>query len=592
MLEIGLVTVVLLTTIVLLITEKIPVDITALGILVILIVLGLLTPEQALAGFASPAMLTVAAMFIISKGMIRTGAVSFMGQYILTISKGSPRLAMALMLLIVCIASAFINNTPIVVLFIPIVLSITCKFGVSPSKYLLPISYVSVLGGTCTLIGTSTNIIVSDLSAVHGRGTLTMFELAWLGVPIAIIGFLFLLVAAPRFMPDILNPVCELENTDNRRYLAELNIPAESSMIGQDPVSFFKVHYPNLEVLDLIRYNHVFHPNRDQVTVAPDDILLIKSSADDVVDILQEGLGNLPLTQTGIDFDADQQTSLIVELIIPPQSALIGRRLMESGLRRDPDLHVIAIKRRELHYTETKMQDIRLKVGDILLVQCPEAALVKFRGQNDFIVVEDVYHEIVHKRLARRAFIIFGAMVVTAGSGLADILICALTAALLMLVFKCLPLRDAYRAIEGRVLLIIIGTIALSAALEKTGASQLYARIFLNLFADAGPVVVLSGMLLLTSISTQVLSNNATAVLLLPMAIAAAQGLGVSPKPFIIAICFGASACFATPIGYQTNLLVYGPGGYRFSDYLRLGVPLNLIVLMMGSFFIPVIWPF
>ena len=203
MITIGLVTLILLVAVVLLITEKIPVDITALGILVVLTVSGILTPGEAVAGFASPAVFTVAAMFMISRGMIRTGAVGFIGQYLLRASKGSPHLAMVLMLLIVGISSAFINNTPIVVLFIPIVLSITCKFGVSPSKYLIPVSYISILGGTCTLIGTSTNIIVSDLSAAHGTGALSMFELAWLGVPIAIIGFLFLLVAAPKLMPDI-----------------------------------------------------------------------------------------------------------------------------------------------------------------------------------------------------------------------------------------------------------------------------------------------------------------------------------------------------------------------------------------------------
>ena len=592
MITIGLVTLILLVAVVLLITEKIPADITALGILVVLTVSGILTPGEAVAGFASPAVLTVAAMFMISKGMIRTGAVGFMGQYLLKASKGSSKLAMVLMLLIVGFASAFINNTPIVVLFIPIVLSITCKFQVSPSKYLIPVSYISILGGTCTLIGTSTNIIVSDLSATHSTGALSMFELAWLGVPIAIAGFLFLLVAAPKLMPDILNPVCELGSHDRQRYLAEFNVHTESPIVGQDPVSFLKARYPNLEVLDLIRYDHVFHPGRDRMTVAPDDILLIKSSANDLVDILYEDLVKIPPSEAHIDFGVDQQESLVVELIIPPESALVGNRLMESRLRRYSDLHVIAIKRRQLHYTEAKMLDIHLRVGDILLVRCRESALEKLRGESDFMIVEDVHHQIVHKRLARRAFIIFSGMIVAASTGLANILVCALAAAFLMIVCKCLPLREAYKTIESRVLMIIIGTIALSAALEKTGASQLYAKMFLDLFADASPVVVLSGILLLTSISTQVLSNNATAVLLFPIAMATAQGLGLSPKPFIIAICFGASACFATPIGYQTNLLVYGPGGYRFSDYLRIGVPLNLLVLLMGSLFIPVIWPF
>jgi di/tricarboxylate transporter len=347
-----------------------------------------------------------------------------------------------------------------------------------------------------------------------------------------------------------------------------------------------------MEVLELIRYSHVFYPGRDSVKIAPDDLLLLKGSANDLVEILNGDAVELPMAEKDINFAAEQKESLIVELIIPPQSSLLGERLVSSRLRRDPDIHIIAIKRRELHYAEPKVKDIRLQIGDILLVRLPESSVERLRGETDFIIVEDVHHEIVHKRLARRAFLIFGAMIVAASTGMADILVCALTAAFLMVLTGCLQLRDAYRAMDGRVLLIIIAMIALSSALEKTGASKLYAEVFLGLFSGLSPAYVLSGVILLTSISTHVLSNNATAILLLPIAISAAQGMGVDPKPFIIAVCFGASACFATPIGYQTNLLVYGPGGYRFSDYFKLGMPLNLLVWVMGSLFIPVIWPF
>ncbi len=478
------------------------------------------------------------------------------------------------------------------VLFIPIILSLSCELDFSPSKFLIPVSYASILAGTCTLIGTSTNIIISDLSAAHGFGSLGMFELSPLGVPIALLGIFFLIFAAPKLMPSLHNPICELKDDENRRYLTELHVPRKSPIVGEDPVSFFTEKYPNMEILELIRYSHVFYPERDHVQIAPDDLLLVKGSANDLVEILHDDLVQLPLAEEGMNFEAEQKESLIVELIIPPQSSLIGQRLLSSRLRRDPDIHIIAIKRQELHYTEQKIKDVRLKIGDILLVRLPESSLERLRGETDFIIVEDVHHEIEHKRLARRAFLIFGAMVVAASTGLADIMVCALAAAFLMILTGCLQLRDAYRAMDGRVLLIIIAMIALSAALEKTGASEFYARTFLSLFKGASPVFVLGGVIMLTSISTHVLSNNATAILLLPIAISAAQGLGVDPKPFIIAVCFGASACFATPIGYQTNLLVYGPGGYRFSDYLKLGMPLNLIVWVMGSIFIPMIWSF
>ena len=589
---IWLVTAILVIAMLLLITERLPVDLTSIGIMVALILTGILPPKEAIAGFANPAVITVGSMFLISKGMIRTGAVGFISQKVLQYSRGGPTLAIFLILIIVGTASAFINNTPVVVLFIPIILSLSCELNFSPSKFLIPVSYASILAGTCTLIGTSTNIIISDLSAQHGLGSLGMFELSPLGVPIALLGIIFLIFASPKLMPGLHNPVCELKDDEHRRYLAELHVPRKSPIIGENPDSYFTEKYANMEVLELIRYSHVFYPDRDPVKIAPDDLLLVKGSANDLVEILHEEVVELPLTEEGINFGDEQKESLIVELIIPPQSSLLGERLVSTRLRRDPDIHIIAIKRRELHYAEPKVKDIRLKIGDILLVRLPDSSLDRLRGETDFIIVEDIHHEIVHKRLARRAFLIFGAMVVVASTGLADILVCALAAAFLMVLTGCLQLRDAYRAMDGRVLLIIIAMIALSAALEKTGASEFYAGAFLNLLRGLSPAYILSGVILLTSISTHVLSNNATAILLLPIAISAAQSLGVDPKPFIIAVCFGASACFATPIGYQTNLLVYGPGGYRFSDFLKLGMPLNVLVLVMGSLFIPTIWSF
>jgi len=590
--DIWIVTVILVAAMLLLITERLPVDLTSIGIIVALMLAGVLDPTEAVAGFASPAVITVGAMFLISKGMIRTGAVGFISQKVLKYSRGRPNLAMVVILAIVGSASAFINNTPVVVLFIPIVLSLSCELEVSPSQFLIPISYASILAGTCTLIGTSTNIIISDLSARHGFGPLQMFELSRLGIPIAVLGIAFLIFAAPKLMPSVHSPVCELKDDEHRRYLAELYVPRGSRIVDEDPDVYFAREYPNMEVIELIRYSHVFYPDRDSLKIAPDDLLLVKGSANDLVEILHENIAELPPAQQTGNFSGEQNEALIVEMIIPPQSSLLGERLAESRLRRDPDIHIIAIKRRALHYTEQKIQHINLKIGDILLVRCPESSLDRLRGETDFIIIEDVHHEIIHKRLARRAFLIFGAMVVAASTGLANIMVCALAAAFLMILTGCLQLRDAYRALEGRILLIIVATIALSAALEKTGASEFYARAFLNLFTGVGPIIVLSGVILLTSISTHLLSNNATAILLLPIAIAAAQGLGVSPKPFIIAVCFGASACFASPIGYQTNLLVYGPGGYRFGDYLKLGMPLNLLIVLMGSLFIPIIWPF
>ncbi len=589
---VWIVSILLVITIYLLISEKMTVDCIAIGLIVTLMLSRVLTPLEAVAGFAHPAVITVAAMFLVSRGMVRTGVVGYIGERLIQSARGSAYLAMLIILLTVAIASAFINNTPVVVLFIPVVMSMCCEFGLSPSKFLIPLSYASILGGTCTLIGTSTNIIVSDLSADHGYGAIRMFELTTVGVPIAVLGIAFLLMAAPRLMPALLNPTCELEDSPKRRYLAELRITRESRLVGTDPQNVFAERYPGLEVLELIRYSHIFHPLRDSVKIAPDDLLLVKGSANDLIEILDHEGVQLPLSEQGLAFDVGKRESLVVELIIPPQSALIGERLLESDLKRDPDLQIIAIKRSGLHFTEKQIHDVRLRIGDIVLAWCLVRKLDRLREGTDFIIVEDVHHELVQKRKAWKAGLIFAGLVISASIGLADIMICALAAAFLMVVTGCLQMHDAYRSIQGEVLLLIVGTIALGTAMQKTGTSQVYAEAFLGILSGSSPSVVLAGFILLTSISTQLLSNNATAVLLIPIAISTALGLGVHPKPMIMAVCFGASACFATPIGYQTNLLVFGPGGYRFTDYLKLGIPLNLLVLLVGSLLIPRIWPF
>jgi di/tricarboxylate transporter len=255
------------------------------------------------------------------------------------------------------------------------------------------------------------------------------------------------------------------------------------------------------------------------------------------------------------------------------------------------ETHILAVKRKSFLYTEKRIRDLKLRVGDVILVRCHEKRLKKLRVGMDFIVVEDVHHEIINRRKAPWALLIFAGMIVMATSGLAEIMICALAALFLLLVTGCLNLKEGYRSLQGSVLMLIIGGIALGTAMEKSGAAYLYAQAFLGLFREHGPQAVMAGILLITSISTQVLSNNATAVLMMPIAISTALSLGVDPKPFIVAVCFGASACYATPIGYQTNLLVYGPGSYRFIDYLKIGIPLNLIVILASALLIPSIWP-
>jgi di/tricarboxylate transporter len=583
---------ILIISLYLFVTEKISVALTALGIMISLVLFQILTPKESVAGLAHPAVITVGSMFLISKGLVRTGAVEHIARRVIKISKGNQALALIFVLSIVAMASAFINNTPVVVLFIPVVMTMCCEFDMSPSTFLIPLSYASILAGTCTLIGTSTNIIVSDLSAQYGFGELSMFELSLVGIPIAVAGIVFLILTAPRFLPALSNPVCQIRERQNRRYLAELKIPRGSSLIGKDPATIFKGRYPDLEILELIRYSHIFHPARDSVEIAADDLLLVKGSVNDLIEVINGKDTELSSSEKDLSFDAGKKDAIVVELVISPQSAFLGQRLLETALFKDSDIHVIAIKRSSLHFTEKQFHDVRLKIGDIILVWCYGDKLATMRSGNDYLIIEDVYEDIVHKRKTWIAAIIFTGMILAVTSGFTDIMTGALTAAFFMILTGCIQMRDAYRALQGDVLLLIAGTIALGAAMQKTGASQYYADLFLSIVSVYSPTVVLGSIILLTSISTHLLSNNATAVLIFPVAVATATGMGVDPKPFIIGICFGASACYATPIGYQTNLLVYGPGGYRFGDYLRLGIPLNVLVLVSGTILIPFVWAF
>jgi di/tricarboxylate transporter len=536
--------------------------------------------------------ITVGAMFLLSHGLIRTGAVGFISERILYFSKGSKNRAVVLILTTVALASAFINNTPVVVLFVPIVMGLSCECDFSPSKLLIPLSYVSILAGTCTLIGTSTNIIVSDLSTQFGFEPLSMFELSKVGVPIALIGMVFLFFISPRILPGRTAPVCELDENKSNRYIAELIVSENSPLIGEEQIIDYAEEHLGMNVIEVFRNGNVFDPVRSPVTVKQDDILLVKGSAEDIILSLKKQILELAHGEEDLAFGQGVKDDLIIELIVPPMSGLLREKLLSTELQNDPEIKIIAIRSRRHHYSYRKIKTVKLKVGDTILVRCPREKISKIRNSNEFIVVEDIHHSMIDTEKARMAALIFVGVVLCASTGLADILTCSLTGVFLMTLTHCFRLKDAYRSLESEVLLLIVGTIALGVAMQKTGATQLYADAFLSFFDGQSHHLVLLGVILLSSICTHILSNNATAVLLLPIAVTTAASLGVDPKPFIMGICFGASACFATPIGYQTNLLVYTPGRYRFSDYIKLGMPLNILVVALSSVLIPFFWPF
>lgn len=590
--DIVLVTIILLATLVLLISERLSIDLIAIGIMVALMLSGVLTPKEAVAGFANPAPLTVGALLVATKGLIRTGALGFLERMMISLTAGSPRRILWISLALVGVLSAFINNTPVVVLMLSVIIVLSGRYGLSPGRFLMPISFASILAGTTTLIGTSTNIIVSDQATVAGLAPLGMFELAKVGLPIALVGGVLILLLAGRLLPETRTPILRDDSGEKHRYIAELSIPAGSGLEGRDVLEALQKKHPDIQVHEVFQGERVCYPETDVCLLSGGDAVLISATATDLMEILAGQDADLPLVAGKSLADPYDPDSQIVEVIVPPESPLLGRRIRDTFLAAADDLIVIGAQRRRVNYSEGRLTGLRLAVGDMLLIQCTEHRLERLRNENELIVFSDVVDKMENRRKAPLALAIFAAMVAAAAFGVLNILAAALAAAFLLMITGCLRPHEAYEAVDVQVLILIIGTIALGTALTVSGAADLYAQGFLSLFHDAGPQVVLGALIVLTSLLSHVLSNNSTAVLLVPLALATASALNVDPRPFIVGVCLGASACFATPVGYQTNLLIFGPGGYRFRDFLRLGMVLNVVVWVMATLMIPRFWSF
>jgi di/tricarboxylate transporter len=586
------VSIILVAAIALLVSEKFPADLTAIGIIVVLMVAGIISPAEALIGFSNPAIVTVAVLFVVSRALVRSGALDFITASVMKFSKGSPKRLLFLSLFLVGGFSSFLNNTPVVVLFISITLAVCSEYSLSPSKFLMPISFVSILAGTSTLIGTSTNIIVSDLAVQNGMPPIAMFELSLLGIPMAMAGAVFLYFFSSRMLPSHKEPIGEVKSRGKTRYISDLIIPEGSSLIGQNATKILEEKFPDIELFQVFRGYEILDPVRDQVMFREGDEILVKASAQHLAQILDSRRAVLPHEDGETVIRPHDSNFRIVELLVHPNSSAVGQSLKRFVASLDAHIKVLGVNRHWKHYPAGKVRNLRLALGDIILVQSPLDHLEQIRSAEELIVIEDIHKSIVNRKKAPLAMGIFLLMIAATTFGIVNILVSSMTAMLLMILTGCISLREAYRSIDSKVLILIIGTIALGNALSITGAADLYTRVFLTPFAGMSPYVVLSAFILLTSLLSLFLSNNSTAVLLMPIALSTAAALNVDPRAFVIGLCFGASACYATPIGYQTNLLVYGPGGYVFKDYLKLGLPLSVGVWIVSSIVIPLIWPF
>ncbi len=586
--DVAATTTVLVVTVVLLVTQWIRVEVTALLAIVALVATSVLTPEEALSGFSSPATITVAAMFMLSAGLIRTGALDWVTAAIGRLSGGRRWRLVVLTGAVAATASAFVNNTPIVVMLVPVALALAKRHSLFPSKLLMPISYFAILGGTCTLVGTSTNILVDALYRQAGGPGFAMFDFTRLGLCFVTAGAAYILAFSGLLLPDRESLSSLLSDRSRSSFVTEVTIPAGSGLIG----SALGRSFTGVRVLELIRADEevVFSPPPDTLLVA-EDALLVEAPARDLHELMAtRGVEYASMLEDDERVRISRLDLVIAELVITPTSPIVNRKLRHVGLNRKHGVTVLGVLRlgRQHRY---KIRDLVLRTGDVLLVQGEARALHALQEGHAGFLVEGVEQTLRFPHKAPLALAIMGTVVALAAFGVLPIAALALGGVVAMILTRCIGVADASASLESSVLLLLAGTIPLGLAIAKTGMAEAAARWLIDLAEPFGPVALVAALYLATSALTEILSNNATAVLLTPIALGIAAATGIDPRPLLMTVAFAASASFATPIGYQTNTIVVGPGGYRFADYLRFGLPLNLILWVTAVIMIPLLWP-
>ncbi len=579
--------VMLLLTVILFVTDRVRTDIVGLMIVVVLGALGILEPKTLLLGFSNEALVTIAAMFVLSAALMRSGLVRALGGKLAEFSRGSPVRFMIMALSAVCFMSAFINNTPVVVVFIPAVLTVCARLGASPSKFLMPISFASMLGGSCTLIGTSSNILIASYAAGIDF-EVGMFEFTGVGVVIVLVGMSYLLLFSWRLLPNHTTIASTLSADEAKEYITQVSLGPDSDLIGKN-LAETPLASAGIKVAELIRGDRVQRLEAEMPLIEG-DVLLIRGELNKILELdRQHSISITPdLQEDGSEVKRVEMT--LFELMVAPESPLIGQSCRQLGLRQRFDVSVFALQRRGRHH-QREIADLELKMGDILLVRGSSEALENLRRKNEFILLEGVHDEVIEPHKAPLALGTILLVVLLAATGLAPISVLALGGAAFLVISGVLTARDAYSSIDWSVLVLIAGMIALGTAMDQTGALEIAAEQLYMVTGGWGPNATLWVFYFMAAVLSLLILNKPAAVLCAPLGIELADKLGCNPEPFIMAVAFAASTAMATPMGYQTNLLVYGPGGYNYRDFVFFGLPLNILVGVVACLLIPVIWP-
>jgi di/tricarboxylate transporter len=572
------------------ITGKLRVDVIALGVLVALIGLGLIKANQSLYGFASPATATVAAMFVLSAGLVRTGLVEWLARHIDRLAGNTELRLMSVLCIAVAALSAFVVNTATVAIFIPIAIVLAKARRISPSRVLIPLSFSSQFGGVCTLIGTSTNILVNSFAITQGLNAFGFFEFAPLGLAMSTAGIVYLTIVTPLLLPKRKGEFQQVDRYRLADYLAELHVAKNSSLIGKTWEKSKVRSDAEVNLIKLLRGNRAtWRPSKTRIREG--DILLLHGNVSKLIGMeAKYGLelqGNVSMDDQKLSSDEVR----LIEALVPPRSSLVGRTLGTSDFFRRYRSGVLALQRRG-KILRDRLEDIHLAGGDTLLLQGDKEDASRLMRSSDLIVTNELTELYLRKDRAILALLLLLTVITLATFNVVSILVAALIGAVGMVLGRCLTIEEAYQAIDWQVIFLLGGILPLGLALEQSGAASLIVDTVLTPFVNFGPLAVLAVLYLVTAVLTETMSNNAAAVILAPIALSLAASMGVNPRPFLVAITFAASTSFATPVGYQTNTMIYAPGGYRFIDYTRIGGPLNLIFWGLAVLLIPVLWSF
>ena len=563
-------------------------EIIFLGGTAVLFVSGILNEQDALAGFSNPGMITVAVLYIVVTGLSQTGGLNWISQRVLGLPQGQNAALFRLMTPVMGM-SAFLNNTPVVAMFIPVVTDWSRKLRISPSKLMIPLSYAAIFGGICTLIGTSTNLVVNGLLvSATGLPGLRLFDLALVGLPCAIAGMIYLFISHPWLLPSR-KPVIS-ESDDVRQYTVEMMVPTNSPLSGKSIEQAGLRHLPGLYLVEVIRNRHIIPAVSPKEVLCDDDLLIFIGAIDSIVD-LHRLRGLQPATDEVFKLDTPRSERCLIEAVVSNTCPMVGKTIREGKFRTQYNAVVLAVARNG-ERLPGKIGSIRLKPGDTLLLEANANFLSQQRISNDFYLVNGIPNsEPLRHEKAPLAIVILLMMVVLAAFGWMSMLKAAILASVAMIVTGCCSSVRAIRNIEWSVLLVIGAALSIGKALDSTGAAAAIATSLIQ-FSGDNPWLALAIVYAVTNLLTEAITNNAAAALIFPIALALSKNLEVSFMPFAIAIMIGASASFSTPIGYQTNLMVYGPGGYKFGDFMRVGIPLNILFWLITVTLTPLFYPF